>query len=82
MTMISKRQAMTICGTDNYAAPEILFQEEYSGAVDIFSFGMVLFEVHVYRIVIITTCYYMFQCYNIMFMYIMSLVDDASTGGN
>jgi serine/threonine protein kinase len=36
---------MTICGTDSYAAPEMLFQEDYCAAVDIFSLGMVLYEV-------------------------------------
>ena len=36
---------MTICGTEEYMAPELLFDEEYSFNVDIFCFGMVLFEV-------------------------------------
>jgi serine/threonine protein kinase len=36
---------MTICGTNEYMAPELLFDEEYGAAVDIFSFGMVLLEV-------------------------------------
>lgn len=34
---------MTICGTDNYAAPEMLLQEAYCAAVDVFSFGIVLY---------------------------------------
>ena len=37
---------MTLCGTNEYMAPEILFDEEYTLSVDIFSFGMVLFEVN------------------------------------
>lgn len=36
---------MTICGTEEYMAPEMLFQEEYMSGVDIFSLGMVFFEV-------------------------------------
>ena len=36
---------MTICGTHEYMAPEMLFDEEYSLGIDIFSFGMVLFEI-------------------------------------
>lgn len=36
---------MTICGTNEYMAPELLFDEEYGASVDIFSFGMVLFEI-------------------------------------
>jgi len=35
---------MTICGTDSYMAPEMLFEEEYTSSVDVFSFGMVLLE--------------------------------------
>lgn len=36
---------MTICGTDEYMAPELLFDEEYTKAVDVYSFGMVLMEI-------------------------------------
>jgi len=36
---------MTICGTDAYMAPEMLFEEEYTNSVDVFSFGMVLLEI-------------------------------------
>ncbi len=36
---------MTICGTDEYMAPELLFDEEYTKAVDVYSFGMVLLEI-------------------------------------
>ena len=35
----------TLCGTSEYMAPEMLFQEEYMSGVDIFSLGMVFFEV-------------------------------------
>lgn len=35
---------MTICGTDEYMAPELFFDEDYGPSVDIFSFGMVLLE--------------------------------------
>lgn len=36
---------MTICGTNEYMSPELLFDEEYSNSVDVFSFGMVLLEI-------------------------------------
>jgi protein kinase 1 len=36
---------MTICGTNEYMAPEMLFQEEYSSGVDIFSLGLVFLEI-------------------------------------
>jgi serine/threonine protein kinase len=37
---------MTLCGTAEYMAPELMFDEEnYSFEIDIFSFGMVLLEV-------------------------------------
>ena len=36
---------MTICGTNEYMAPELHFDEEYSFSVDIFCFGMVIFEI-------------------------------------
>ena len=37
---------MTLCGTDEYMAPELLFDEgNYSFEVDVFSFGMVLLEI-------------------------------------
>jgi serine/threonine protein kinase len=39
-------QRMTICGTNEYMAPELLFDEEnYSFEIDVFSFGMVLLEI-------------------------------------
>jgi len=36
--------AMTICGTDLYMSPELLFDEEYTFSADMFPFGLVLFE--------------------------------------
>ena len=30
---------MTICGTDEYMAPEMLFDESFSYPADMFSFG-------------------------------------------
>jgi serine/threonine protein kinase len=36
---------MTICGTDEYMAPEMLFDEDFSYPADMFSFGMVLLEI-------------------------------------
>jgi len=38
------KRKLTICGTSEYMPPEMLFDEEYSFPVDIFSFGMVIFE--------------------------------------
>jgi serine/threonine protein kinase len=36
--------AMTLCGTDEFMAPEILFGEQYDERADVFSFGVLLFE--------------------------------------
>lgn len=41
----SSARRMTICGTNEYMSPELLFDEEYSNSVDVFSFGMVLLEI-------------------------------------
>eukprot|EP00602_Paraphysomonas_sp_CaronLab_P006297 CAMPEP_0185026650 /NCGR_PEP_ID=MMETSP1103-20130426/10983_1 /TAXON_ID=36769 /ORGANISM="Paraphysomonas bandaiensis, Strain Caron Lab Isolate" /LENGTH=576 /DNA_ID=CAMNT_0027560303 /DNA_START=517 /DNA_END=2247 /DNA_ORIENTATION=- len=41
--VLSRR--MTICGTNEYMAPELMFDEEYGSSVDVFSFGMVLLEI-------------------------------------
>ena len=35
---------MSTCGTDEYMAPELHFDEPYGFSVDVFSFGMVLVE--------------------------------------
>ena len=37
-------EQMSTCGTDEYMAPELHFDEPYGFAVDVFSFGMVLVE--------------------------------------
>eukprot|EP00903_Cladosiphon_okamuranus_P013094 g12213.t1 len=41
---VSSNGKMTICGTDEYMAPEMLFDESFSYPADMFSFGMVLLE--------------------------------------
>ncbi len=35
---------MSVVGTDAYMAPELMFDEPYDGAADMFSFGMVVWE--------------------------------------
>lgn len=40
-----ERQFMTICGTDEYMAPELLFDEGYGFGADVYGLGMVLCEV-------------------------------------
>jgi serine/threonine protein kinase len=37
---------MTICGTKEYTAPEMHFQDEYTSGIDMFSLGMVFVEVN------------------------------------
>jgi len=39
-----EKSKMTICGTDDYMAPEVMIGEEYDQSCDVFSFGMVLIE--------------------------------------
>lgn len=41
----SANRRLTICGTEEYMAPEMLFDEDYNLSVDIFSLGIVLFEI-------------------------------------
>lgn len=41
---VANSQAMTACGTPAYAAPELLRQEKYSFKVDVFSFGVCMWE--------------------------------------
>jgi len=43
-TMIENRKSMTVCGTDEWMAPEIVLQDTYDSKVDVFSFGIVLTE--------------------------------------
>ena len=40
-----KSYAKTNCGTPGYTAPEILNDEQYSEKADIYSYGMVLWEI-------------------------------------
>ncbi|GAM20411.1 hypothetical protein SAMD00019534_035860 [Acytostelium subglobosum LB1] len=37
-------KSMTICGTDNWMAPEMITGQDYDERCDVFSFGMLLFE--------------------------------------
>eukprot|EP00011_Vannellida_sp_DIVA3-517-6-12_P014246 CAMPEP_0114616352 /NCGR_PEP_ID=MMETSP0168-20121206/6642_1 /TAXON_ID=95228 ORGANISM="Vannella sp., Strain DIVA3 517/6/12" /NCGR_SAMPLE_ID=MMETSP0168 /ASSEMBLY_ACC=CAM_ASM_000044 /LENGTH=326 /DNA_ID=CAMNT_0001827463 /DNA_START=158 /DNA_END=1137 /DNA_ORIENTATION=- len=37
-------RAMTLCGTDDWMAPEVILGMEYDTQADVFSFGIVLFE--------------------------------------
>jgi serine/threonine protein kinase len=41
----SSKSAMTILGTDEFMAPEVIFGEEYDERADVFSFGVVLAEI-------------------------------------
>ena len=41
----AENRRMTLCGTDEYMAPEIMFDEEYHAAADMFAFGLVLAEI-------------------------------------
>ncbi|GAM26581.1 hypothetical protein SAMD00019534_097560 [Acytostelium subglobosum LB1] len=42
---LSKAKRMTICGTDNWMAPEVMLGEDYNQACDVFSYGIVLAEI-------------------------------------
>jgi len=44
------KSAMTILGTDEFMAPEVIFGEEYDERADVFSFGVVLVEIITRRI--------------------------------
>uniref|UniRef100_A0A6B2LE26 non-specific serine/threonine protein kinase n=1 Tax=Arcella intermedia TaxID=1963864 RepID=A0A6B2LE26_9EUKA len=39
------RARMTMCGTDEFMAPEIIMGNEYDGKADVFSYGMLIFEI-------------------------------------
>jgi len=41
---VSKDQQMTLCGTDEWMAPEVMCGDKYDEKADVFSFGMVLVE--------------------------------------
>jgi len=41
---VSKGEQMTLCGTDEWMAPEVMCGEKYDEKADVFSFGMVLTE--------------------------------------
>jgi serine/threonine protein kinase len=41
---VDRTAAMTMCGTDEFMAPEILFGEVYDERADVFSFGVFLWE--------------------------------------
>jgi serine/threonine protein kinase len=40
----SSSTTMTICGTEEYMAPELMFDEAYHNPVDVYALGMVMFE--------------------------------------
>ena len=40
---------MTICGTDEYMAPEVMMGEKYNEKADVYSFGMVCCELITHR---------------------------------
>jgi len=41
---IDSTECMTLCGTDEWMAPEVMLGEKYNEKADVFSFGMVLVE--------------------------------------
>ncbi len=41
---------MTRCGTPSWTAPEVIRGEKYGEAADIYSFGIIMWEVHVTQI--------------------------------
>jgi len=43
-TILENKKRMTVCGTDEWMAPEIVAAETYDNKVDVFSFGIVLTE--------------------------------------
>jgi serine/threonine protein kinase len=44
VTETKKKQRMTLCGTDDFMAPEVTLGLDYDAACDIFSFGLFLVE--------------------------------------
>jgi len=43
-TVLENNKRMTICGTNEWMAPEILLEDHYDNKVDVFSFGIVMTE--------------------------------------
>jgi len=41
----TQNRPMTMCGTDEFMAPEIILGKEYDELADVFSYGMLLFEI-------------------------------------
>lgn len=41
---VSSTRAMTICGTDEFMAPEVIWGDPYDERADVFSFGVVMVE--------------------------------------
>jgi len=44
-TYSSKNRPTTVCGTDEFMAPEVIIGDDYNEKSDIFSFGMLMFEI-------------------------------------
>jgi len=44
-TIVENKKRMTVCGTDEWMAPEIAIAESYDYRVDVFSFGIILTEI-------------------------------------
>jgi len=44
-TFSSTKRPTTMCGTDEFMAPEVILGEDYNEKSDIFSFGMLMFEI-------------------------------------
>lgn len=42
---VGRDRSMTLVGTDDWMAPEIIMGEDYDQSADVFSFGMVLVEI-------------------------------------
>mmetsp|Transcript_8420 Transcript_8420/g.23739 ORF Transcript_8420/g.23739 Transcript_8420/m.23739 type:complete len:931 (+) Transcript_8420:88-2880(+) len=43
--LVEKAEIMTVCGTDQWMAPEVALGRHYDVAADVFSFGMILYEI-------------------------------------
>jgi len=44
-TFSASKRPTTMCGTDEFMAPEVILGQDYNEKSDIFSFGMLMFEV-------------------------------------